>query len=163
MAPFEVLYGRRCRTPLNWIEPGEEVIFGPDHVEDAESTIHHIKDNLKAAKSRQETYANKRRRPLEFEVGNQPLLLPATPPRRSPGPYKRAMRPPTLTAPHPLSPELLRDLVRPGNELKPPPFAASGAPPRYHSSVTGEHLLSTASTDSSSPSITGKHRELQRP
>jgi hypothetical protein len=33
MAPFEVLYGRRCRTPLNWIEPGKKVIFGPDIVE----------------------------------------------------------------------------------------------------------------------------------
>jgi hypothetical protein len=31
MAPFEVLYGRRCHTPLNWIEVGERVIFGPDH------------------------------------------------------------------------------------------------------------------------------------
>jgi hypothetical protein len=70
MAPFEVLYGRRCRTPLNWIEPGEKVIFGPDLVEEAEATVHRIQDNLKAAKSRQETYANKRRRPLEFKVGD---------------------------------------------------------------------------------------------
>jgi hypothetical protein len=51
MAPFEVLYGRRCHTPLNWIEPGEKVIFGPDLVEEAEATVHRI----------QETYANKRR------------------------------------------------------------------------------------------------------
>jgi hypothetical protein len=68
MTPFEVLYGRRCHTPLNWIELGEKVVFGPDLVEEAEATIHRIQDNLKAAKSRQETYANKRRRPLEFEV-----------------------------------------------------------------------------------------------
>jgi hypothetical protein len=61
MAPFEVLYGRRCRTPLNWIEPGEKDIFGPNLVEEAESTIRRIQDNFKAAKSRQETYANKRR------------------------------------------------------------------------------------------------------
>jgi hypothetical protein len=70
MALFEVLYGRRCRTPLNWIEPGEKVIFGPDLVEEAEATVHHIQDNLKAMKSRQETYANKRCRPLEFKVGD---------------------------------------------------------------------------------------------
>jgi hypothetical protein len=68
MAPFKVLYGRRCCTPLNWIEPGEKVIFGPDLVEEAEATIRHIQDNLRAAKSRQETYANKRHRPLEFRV-----------------------------------------------------------------------------------------------
>jgi hypothetical protein len=74
MAPFEVLYERRCRTPLNWIEPIEKVIFGPDLVEEAEATVRRIQDNLKAAKSCQETYANKRRRPLEFEVGNHVYL-----------------------------------------------------------------------------------------
>jgi hypothetical protein len=74
MAPFEVLYGRRCRTLLNWIEPGEKVIFGPDLVEEAESIVHRIQENLKVVKSRQETYANKRRRPLEFEVGNHVYL-----------------------------------------------------------------------------------------
>jgi hypothetical protein len=68
MASFEVLYGRRCHTPLNWIELGEKVIFGPDLIEEAKVTIRHIQDNLKAAKSRQETYANKRRRPLEFKA-----------------------------------------------------------------------------------------------
>jgi hypothetical protein len=74
MTPFEVFYGHRCCTPLNWIEPGEKVIFGLDLVEEAEATVRHIQHNLKAAKSRQETYANKRRRPLEFEVGNHVYL-----------------------------------------------------------------------------------------
>jgi hypothetical protein len=61
MAPFEVLYEHQCRTPLNLIEQGEKVIFGPDLVEEAEATVRHIQDNLKVVKSRQETYANKRR------------------------------------------------------------------------------------------------------
>jgi hypothetical protein len=74
IAPFEVLYGRRCHTPLNWIEPGEKVIFGPDLVEEAEATVHRIQENLKAVKLHQETYANKRCRPLEFEVGNHVYL-----------------------------------------------------------------------------------------
>jgi hypothetical protein len=74
MTSFEVLYERRCHTPLNWIEPGEKVIFGPDLVEEAEATVHRIQDNLKAVKSHQETYANKRHRPLEFEVGNHVYL-----------------------------------------------------------------------------------------
>jgi hypothetical protein len=56
------------------IEPGEKVIFGPNLVEEAEVTVHHIQDNLKAAKSHQETYANKRRRPLKFEVGDHVYL-----------------------------------------------------------------------------------------
>jgi hypothetical protein len=74
MAPFEVLYGRRCRTPLNWIELGEKMIFGPDIIEEAETIVRRVQDNLKAAKSRQESYANKRRQPLEFKVGNYVYL-----------------------------------------------------------------------------------------
>jgi hypothetical protein len=70
MAPFKVLYGHRCRTPLNWIEPGEKVIFGPDIIEEAEAIVSRIQENLKATKLCQETYANKRRRPLEFEDVN---------------------------------------------------------------------------------------------
>jgi hypothetical protein len=42
MTPFEVLYGRRCRTPLNWIGPEEKVIFGPNIVEEVEATVHRI-------------------------------------------------------------------------------------------------------------------------
>jgi hypothetical protein len=74
MAPFEVLYGRRCRTPLNWIEPGEKVIFGPNLVKEAEATIHRTQDNLKVTKSHQEAYAKKRHRPLEFKVGDHVYL-----------------------------------------------------------------------------------------
>jgi hypothetical protein len=70
MAPFEVLYRRRCRTPLNWIELGEKVIFGPDIIDEAEATVRHIQDNLKATKSGQESYANKRCCPLQFEFGD---------------------------------------------------------------------------------------------
>jgi hypothetical protein len=74
MALFEVLYGRRCRTPLNWIELGEKVIFGPNLIEEAEATGSRIQDNLKAMKSRQETYANKRHLPLESKVGDHVYL-----------------------------------------------------------------------------------------
>jgi hypothetical protein len=64
MAPFEALYGRQYRTPLNWIEPGEKAIFDPDIIVEAEATVRSIQENLKIAKLRQESYANKRRRPL---------------------------------------------------------------------------------------------------
>jgi hypothetical protein len=74
MAPFEALYGCRCHTPLNWIELVEKVIFGPDLVEEAEATVRRMQDNWRAAKSCQETYANKRCRPLEFEVGDHVYL-----------------------------------------------------------------------------------------
>jgi transposase InsO family protein len=61
MVPFEALYGRQCRTPLNWIEPGERATFGPDIVVEAEATVRRIQENLKVTKLRQESYANKRR------------------------------------------------------------------------------------------------------
>jgi hypothetical protein len=70
MTPFEVLYGWWCPTPLNWIKPEEKAIFGLDIIEEVEATICRIQGNMKATKSRQETYANKRHRPLEFKVGD---------------------------------------------------------------------------------------------
>jgi hypothetical protein len=60
LGPFEALYGRHCRSPLNWIEPGEKAIFGPDLIDEAEATVHYIQYNLMAKKSCQESYANKR-------------------------------------------------------------------------------------------------------
>jgi hypothetical protein len=74
IAAFEALYGRRCRTPINWIEPSERTIFSPDLVIEAEEIVHRIQSNLKAAKARQESYANKRHMPLEFEAGDRMYL-----------------------------------------------------------------------------------------
>ncbi|WVZ93628.1 hypothetical protein U9M48_039593 [Paspalum notatum var. saurae] len=74
MAPFEALYGKRCRTPLNWSEPGERVTFGPDLVTQAEAQVKMIHNNLKRAQSRQKSYSDKRRRPLVFEEGDHVYL-----------------------------------------------------------------------------------------
>jgi hypothetical protein len=74
MAPFEALYGRRCRTPLNWSELGERWFFGVDIVKETEAKVRQIQKNLKIAQSRQKSYADKRRRPLVFEVGNYVYL-----------------------------------------------------------------------------------------
>jgi hypothetical protein len=74
MAPFEALYGRRCRTPLNWSQAGEREIFGPDLVLDAEDKVRVIKRNLEAAQARQKSYHDKRRKPLQFEVGDHVYL-----------------------------------------------------------------------------------------
>src|ERR1041385_2802796 len=49
MAPFELLYGRRCRTPLNWSETGERQFFGPDMIKEAEEQVRIVRDQLKAA------------------------------------------------------------------------------------------------------------------
>jgi hypothetical protein len=74
MSPFEALYGRPYRTPLSWSESGERVIFGPDIVTEAEEKVKQIQANILAAQSRQKSYTDKRRRPLEFEVGDHVYL-----------------------------------------------------------------------------------------
>lgn len=74
MAPFEALYGRRCRTPLNWSQAGEREIFGPDLVLEAEEKVRVIKKNLEAAQARQKSYHDKRKKPLQFEVGDHVYL-----------------------------------------------------------------------------------------
>ncbi|WVZ76433.1 hypothetical protein U9M48_024409 [Paspalum notatum var. saurae] len=74
MAPFEALYGRRCRTPLNWSEPGKHVTFGPDLVIQAEEQVKFIHSNLTRTQSRQKSYSDKRRRPLVFEKGDHVYL-----------------------------------------------------------------------------------------
>jgi hypothetical protein len=52
MAPFEFLYGRKCRTPLFWNEPGENQNFGPDILREAERQVQMVRENLKLAQSR---------------------------------------------------------------------------------------------------------------
>jgi hypothetical protein len=74
MTPFEALYGCRCHTPLNWVKPSVRMAFGPDLVMEAKEIVHCIQSNLKAAKSCLEHYANKRRRPLTFTVGDHMYL-----------------------------------------------------------------------------------------
>jgi hypothetical protein len=74
MAPFEFLYGRKCRTPLVWNEPGENQIFGPDILRKGERQVQMVRENLKLAQSRQKSYADNRRRELRFQVGDYVYL-----------------------------------------------------------------------------------------
>jgi hypothetical protein len=74
MAPYEALYSRRCRTPLSWSETCECQIFGPDLVIEAEDKVKLIQANLKAAQSRQKSYADQRRQPLQFQIGDYVYL-----------------------------------------------------------------------------------------
>ncbi|KAH0746323.1 hypothetical protein KY285_007980 [Solanum tuberosum] len=70
MAPFEALYGRRCRSPVGWFEVGEVALLGPDLVMEALEKVRMIRERLKMAQSRQKSYADVRRRALEFRVGD---------------------------------------------------------------------------------------------
>jgi hypothetical protein len=74
MAPFEAQYGRRCRTPLNWLEPGEQRFFRSNLVKEIEEKVQHIRHNLREAQAQQKNYADKRRRPLIFQVGDHVYL-----------------------------------------------------------------------------------------
>jgi hypothetical protein len=68
MAPFKMLYGRRCRTLLFWNEMGERKVFRPDLLEEAEKEVCMVRENLHVAQSRQKSYTDHRRRELSFEV-----------------------------------------------------------------------------------------------
>ena len=69
MAPFEALYGRPCRSPSCWLESTEMVIVGPEMVREAAEKVQLIQQRLKAAQDRQKSYADTRRKDLEFQVG----------------------------------------------------------------------------------------------
>ncbi|KAD4981942.1 hypothetical protein E3N88_18613 [Mikania micrantha] len=73
-APFEALYGRKCRSPLCWAEVGDSQLTGPEIVQETTDKIFMIKDRLKVARDRQKSYADHRRRPLEFQVNDKVLL-----------------------------------------------------------------------------------------
>jgi TATA-binding protein-associated factor Taf7 len=70
MAPFEMLYGHRCQTPLFWNETRERKIFGPNILQEAEKQVRMVRENLRVAQSRQKSYVDHRRRELSFEVGD---------------------------------------------------------------------------------------------
>ena len=67
MAPFELLYGRKCRTPLNWSETGERQFFGPDLIKEAEDQVRLVRDHLRVAQSRQKSYSDPKRREVQLE------------------------------------------------------------------------------------------------
>ncbi|GKB99395.1 putative reverse transcriptase domain-containing protein [Tanacetum coccineum] len=73
-APFEALYGRKYRSPVLWVEIGKSSLIGPELVQETTDKVVLIKEKLKAARDRQKSYADNRRKPLEFEVGDRVLL-----------------------------------------------------------------------------------------
>ncbi|KAJ0458184.1 putative nucleotidyltransferase, Ribonuclease H [Helianthus annuus] len=74
MAPFELLYGRKCRAPICWEEVGEKIIEGPELVQITNEKVAIAREKLKEAQSRQKSYADRHRRALEFNVGERVFL-----------------------------------------------------------------------------------------
>ncbi|KAL0556380.1 hypothetical protein IC582_004893 [Cucumis melo] len=74
MAPFEALYGRCCRSPVCWGEVGEQRLMGPELVQSTNEAIQKIRSRMHTAQSRQKSYADVRRKDLEFEIGDKVFL-----------------------------------------------------------------------------------------
>nr|GEZ95554.1 DNA/RNA polymerases superfamily protein [Tanacetum cinerariifolium] len=73
-ASFEALYGRKCKSPVLWVEIRESRLIGPELVQETTDRVVLIKEKLTAVRDRQKIYADNRHKPLEFEVRDQVLL-----------------------------------------------------------------------------------------
>ncbi|GKC64107.1 putative reverse transcriptase domain-containing protein [Tanacetum coccineum] len=73
-APFEALYGQKCRSPVCWAEVGEVQLTGPEIVQETTEKIVQIKQRIQAACDRQKSYADLKRKPMEFQVGDSVML-----------------------------------------------------------------------------------------
>ncbi|GJS49355.1 putative reverse transcriptase domain-containing protein [Tanacetum coccineum] len=74
--PYEALYGRKCRSPVCWAEVGEAQLTGPEMIQETTEKIVLIKQRIQAAQDRQKSYANLKRKPMEFKVGDMVMLNP---------------------------------------------------------------------------------------
>ena len=74
MAPFEALYGKKCRNPLCWSDLDEALIIGPERIQETVETIRRIRDHIRVAQSRQKSFADQRKRRLQFQVGDKVFL-----------------------------------------------------------------------------------------
>nr|GFA04055.1 hypothetical protein [Tanacetum cinerariifolium] len=73
-APYEALYGRKCRSPVCWAEVGESQLTGPELIQETTEKIVLIKQRMQAAQDRQKNYADWKRKPMEFEIGDMVIL-----------------------------------------------------------------------------------------
>nr|GEV99048.1 reverse transcriptase domain-containing protein [Tanacetum cinerariifolium] len=73
-APFEALYGRKCRSPVCWTKVGNVHLIGLEVVHETTEKIIQIKSTIQAARDRQKSYADVRRKPLDFQVGDKVIL-----------------------------------------------------------------------------------------
>jgi len=69
MAPFEALYGRRCRTSLCWYESGEIALLGTKVVQETTEKVKMVQEKMRASQSRQKSYHDKRRKDIKFQLG----------------------------------------------------------------------------------------------
>ena len=84
MAPYKALYGRKCRTPLCWTELTEKKLIGPDLIQEIEEKVKMIRERLKVATDRYKSYADMKRKDIQYEIGDKVFLKVS--------PWKKVMR-----------------------------------------------------------------------
>ena len=84
MAPYEAVYGRKCRTQLCWAELSEKKVIGPDLIRETEEKVKMIRERLKVAIDRQKSYADMKRKDIRYEIGEKVFLKVS--------PWKKVMR-----------------------------------------------------------------------
>ena len=84
IAPYEALYGRKCRTPLCWIELSEKKVIGPNLIQETEEKVKMIRERLKVANDRQKSYASMKRKYIRYEIREKVFLKVS--------PWKKVMR-----------------------------------------------------------------------
>ena len=84
MAPYEALYGRKCRTPLCWTELSEKKVIGPDLIQETEENVKIIRERLKVANDRQKSYADMKQKYIRYEIEGKVFLKVS--------PWKKVMR-----------------------------------------------------------------------
>ena len=129
MAPFEALYGRRCRSPIGWFDAFEVRPWGTDLLRDSSENVKSIQEKLLAAQSRQKEYVDRRVRDLEFMEGEQ-FLLKVSPMKGVMRFGKRGKLSPRYTGPF----EVLKRVREVSYELALPP-GMSGVHPVFHVSM----------------------------
>ena len=84
MAPYEALYGRKCRTPLCWTELSEKKLIGPDLILETEEKVKMIRERLKVVIDRQKSYADMKRKDIRYQIVDKVFLKVS--------PWKKVMR-----------------------------------------------------------------------
>ena len=84
MAPYEALYGRKCRTPVFWTELSEKKVISPDFIQETKEKVKMIRERLKVATNRHKSYADMKRKDIRYEVGEKVFLKLS--------PWKKVMR-----------------------------------------------------------------------
>ena len=84
MTPYEALYERKCRTPLCWTELSEKKVIGPDLIQETKEKVKMIRKRLKVAADRQKSYANLKRKDIQYEIDEKVFLKVS--------PWKKVMR-----------------------------------------------------------------------